>query len=148
LGLLVLSPAVLIGVGLASPRIASTIWATVAEAGLRVVGASAVLYGLLWMAPRFKQIFADFGTELPAPTEWLITVSDAARSLGGLPLIAVVLALSAVEVIAFAAWHRDESTSPSAAALSHAVTALNVALILGFLAGCIPPLIKLIHDLS
>ena len=50
--------------------------------------ASTVLTGI---APRFKQLFADFGTELPGVTLLLIWLSDALRH-GGIWLIPIFLA--------------------------------------------------------
>ena len=35
-----------------------------------------VLFIMVFVVPKFQQIFADFGTELPAPTQFLIDLSD------------------------------------------------------------------------
>jgi type IV pilus assembly protein PilC len=53
--------------------------------------ASILLFSLVWVVPRFKSIFADFGTELPAPTRWTIGMSDFV--VGFLPLFVVPLGL-------------------------------------------------------
>lgn len=51
--------------------------------GLLTVGTSIVAFVMYFIIPKFKKIFDDFGTELPATTEQLIRVSDAVVSYGG-----------------------------------------------------------------
>jgi type IV pilus assembly protein PilC len=43
-----------------------------------VITVATLIVGFImyWIIPKFKKIFADFGTELPAMTEWLIWFSD------------------------------------------------------------------------
>ena len=45
------------------------------------VGGAVVVFMLAFVVPTFKQLFASFGAELPAPTQFLIALSDALRYL-------------------------------------------------------------------
>lgn len=58
-----------------------------------------VLFGihstLLFIIPKFKQIFEDFGTDLPVMTEMVVAMSDLAASLGTAGWLIVALCLAA-----------------------------------------------------
>lgn len=55
---------------------------------------------IIWVVPQFAEIFGQFGHKLPAPTQFLITLSGFLRSWFGVPVIAlsIVGTVSAVRV--------------------------------------------------
>lgn len=146
-GPFVLAVLALMAAGLVPPRIADVRGATAFEAGVRLIGAVVVLFGLLLVVPKFKRVFTDFGAELSIITEWVITLSDAARFYG-LEFITVALGLSIAEVFTFAALHRNESTRPIATVASYAATGLCTVLGVGIITGCLPPVVRLLNELS
>ncbi|MBT3194359.1 MAG: type II secretion system F family protein [Verrucomicrobia bacterium] len=54
---------------------------------------------IVFIVPVFGEMFADFGAELPAPTQFLLNLSDGLKQYGGYIIVAIVVA-----VIAFKRW--------------------------------------------
>ncbi len=59
---------------------------------------------IVFIVPVFGEMFADFGAKLPAPTQFLLDLSDGMKKYGFFVLVAVVLA-----VIAFKKWKQTEA---------------------------------------
>ena len=75
---------------------------------LVIAFAAFVIAGLLWkVVPQFADIFDDFGAGLPAPTQFLMNLSDALRYHGFLILCALVL-LAAVFIAFYINGRRGE----------------------------------------
>ena len=54
------------------------------------------MVGLIMMVvPKFKSIFSNFGSELPAPTQWLIFLSDSFQSYGWQIIVALIILIFA-----------------------------------------------------
>jgi len=105
-----------------------------------------VFYFLL---PRFKKIFADFGTELPGITKFAIGISDTFfRS----PILAgTILFLSAAfaaDVVFFSNSYVNEERRVIAKAVSIGVTVTLMGCVVLSLLSVLPPTITLINDLS
>jgi type IV pilus assembly protein PilC len=66
-----------------------------------IVSIGAVLVMMTLVVPTFKEMFAEFGKELPGPTQSLVAISDDLRARGGAYAIGLVVA-----VLAFRSWTR------------------------------------------
>src|SRR5690606_25266054 len=62
-----------------------------------IVVAMAITGGLLWfVVPRFQEIFASFGAELPLPTQMVINMSEIVKTYGWLIIIIMVVGFSSL----------------------------------------------------
>ena len=74
-----------------------------------IVAATAIVIGMLWViVPQFAAVFMDFGGELPAPTMFLLHVSDALRTYPGV-LVAVAAAFAGLCAVTLPSLLRTES---------------------------------------
>lgn len=112
---------VLVVFGLLAVRSKSTTFAAACE-GLAHGGfAFGGLLFLYFVVPRFKQLFEDFGTELPVMTRLLIGVSDLTINYWYL-FVLLIPAATALDVVAFAAFHRNPDNRYVARIFSGAVS--------------------------
>ncbi len=56
--------------------------AMVYPAAVSVISLAVVLVLLIWVIPVFQDMFADFGSQLPAPTQFVVNMSEAVKSNG------------------------------------------------------------------
>jgi len=82
--------------------------------GVTVVIHAVLLFGavfvLIWIVPRFKEMFADMRIELPALTLFLITMSDWLKNYWYLAFFPGVISLLAVDALVYWALARRRRT--------------------------------------
>ncbi len=60
---------------------------------------------MVWVVPAFKEVFENFGAELPLPTQMVIALSDRVVRYGYLMLVLLIV----TSVLSFRAWRRSPS---------------------------------------
>lgn len=111
------------------------------------LGLPAALYLLYFLVPRYKQLFSEFGTEIPEFTKAYIALSDGLVLYWYL-IVPVCIALLIIDGNKFAAWHREEKTRGQAYLLSAGITALIAGVILYGAIAMGVPMFKLLEDLT
>ncbi len=117
---------VLLLFGLMAIRLPSTPVAAVCEGTAHGGFAFAGLVVLYFVVPRFKRLFEDFGTELPAMTKWVIGISDLTVNYWYI-LLFLLLVATAIDVLAFVAFHRHPENRFVARIFSAGITFLLLA---------------------
>ncbi len=112
--------------GLAALLSNSTRWAATCEAIAHGGFAFGGLMSLYYIVPRFKKMFADFGTELPAMTKSLIILSDLTVNYWYI-LLFLILVGTAIDVLAFVVFHRNKEIRYVARVFSAIVTVMLLA---------------------
>lgn len=90
---------------------------TIYVASVVTVSMLVVSFIMVYIIPKFKKIFEDFGVELPRMTMWLIDVSDAAVSLWFLAMPLYFLTLGGVVYYCYWATNVGSGTSALASIL-------------------------------
>ncbi len=145
--LTVLLPIAIIICGVVPVRTKDTTQAIMWEGGIRIATMLWVLMCLLFVVPRFREIFEGFGVELPGMTVVLMKPADLSQPFSRIGLAFLEAALAGT-VGLFAFLRRQEATISSANWISIAATGILVAGYLAFPASLILPLIQLLNDLS
>ena len=125
--LFALAPVVLLLVfGMTAILLRSTLWAAICEAIAHGGFAFGSVLTFYFVIPRFKKVFEDFGVELPVMTKFLIGVSDLTVNYWYIFLFLIV-AGTAIDVLAFVAFHRNKEIRYAARIFSGFVTLILLA---------------------
>ena len=129
-------------IGVTPLRTADAARATIGEAASHGTGWITLCFGGWCVIPLFETVYADFDTELPSLTKWLIDMSYRSMTDWHFIIPSLVFTL-ALDVIIFALFHRTNKTKLVAKVFSASITGALLLAILVFIWGTVLPFIKL-----
>lgn len=133
--------------GFAAFRLNSTLYATIAETISRLTMFAAILILGLFIAPKAKEVFIGFGTELPGLTVWVLTVSD--QMMTSWPILIINFFSTTIsDTILFTLYHRKPEAQERVRVISLIATVTLILVLSAAATAVFWPMRNLLEDLA